>query len=74
MYHDQCQIANKLLEFERGIAIHDGSPVPTVTTGHGTAYDIVGPGKANPIPLNGPYQSRETSPGTAQCIRPAVSG
>ena len=51
MYHDQCQIANKLLEFERGIAIHGGSPVPTVTTGHGTAYDIVGQGKANPIPL-----------------------
>ncbi len=51
MYHDQCQIANKLLEFERGIAIHGGSPVPTVTTGHGTAFDIVGQGKANHTPL-----------------------
>ena len=51
MYHDQCQIANKLLEFERGIAIHGGSPVPTVTTGHGTAYDIVGKGLANPKAL-----------------------
>lgn len=51
MYHDQCQIANKLLEFERGIAIHGGSPVPTVTTAHGTAFDIVGEGSANPEPL-----------------------
>ncbi len=51
MYHDQCQIANKLLEFDRGVVIHGGSPVPTVTTAHGTAYDIVGHGKANPQPL-----------------------
>lgn len=51
MYHDQCQIANKLLEFDRGIAIHGGSPAPTVTTAHGTAYDIVGKGLANPTPL-----------------------
>lgn len=51
MYHDQCQIANKLLEFDRGVVIHGGSPVPTVTTAHGTAYDIVGQGKANPQPL-----------------------
>ena len=51
MYHDQCQIANKLLEFERGIAIHGGSPVPTVTTAHGTAYDIVGKGLGNPNPM-----------------------
>lgn len=52
MYHDQCQIANKLLEFDRGVVIHGGSPVPTVTTAHGTAYDIVGQGKANPQPLS----------------------
>lgn len=51
MYHDQCQIANKLLEFDRGVVIHGGSPVPTVTTAHGTAYDIVGQNKANPQPL-----------------------
>lgn len=48
MYHDQCQIANKLLQFETGIAVHGGSPVPTVTVGHGTAYDIVGAGIAKP--------------------------
>ncbi len=52
MYHDQCQIANKLLEFDRGFVIHGGSPVPTLTTAHGTAFDIVGTGKANPVPLS----------------------
>lgn len=51
MYHDQCQVANKLLVYETGIAVHGGSPVPTVTVGHGTAYDIVGTGKANPRAL-----------------------
>lgn len=48
MYHDQCQVANKLMLYETGIAVHGGSPVPTVTVGHGTAFDIVGTGKANP--------------------------
>lgn len=47
MYHDQCQVANKLLQFETGIAVHGGSPVPTVTVGHGTAFDIVGKGMAD---------------------------
>ncbi len=51
MYHDQCQIANKLLDFDRGISIHGGTPVPTVTTAHGTAFDIVGTGRANPEAL-----------------------
>jgi len=51
MYHDQCQIANKLLEFDRGISIHGGTPVPTATTAHGTAFDIVGTGRGNTQPL-----------------------
>lgn len=51
MYHDQCQIANKLLDFDRGISIHGGTPVPTVTTAHGTAFDIVGTDRANPEAL-----------------------
>ena len=50
-YHDQCQIANKLLEFDRGVVVHGGSPVPTVTTTHGSALDIAGKGKADPQPL-----------------------
>jgi 4-hydroxythreonine-4-phosphate dehydrogenase len=42
MYHDQGQIAMKLMGFGRGVTVMGGLPVPIVTAGHGTAYDIVG--------------------------------
>jgi 4-hydroxythreonine-4-phosphate dehydrogenase len=46
MYHDQGQIAMKLLGFERGITIHAGLPIPITTPAHGTAFDIAGQGIA----------------------------
>ncbi len=48
MYHDQGQIALKLLGFTSGVTILGGMPVPICTPAHGTAYDIVGQGKADP--------------------------
>ena len=48
MYHDQGQIAMKLLGFEQGVTVHGGLPMPITTPAHGTAYDIVGKGIANP--------------------------
>jgi 4-hydroxythreonine-4-phosphate dehydrogenase len=48
MYHDQGQIATKLLGFERGVTLQAGLPVPVVTPAHGTAFDIAGKGIANP--------------------------
>lgn len=48
MYHDQGQIAMKLLGFEQGVTVHGGLPIPITTPAHGTAYDIVGKGVANP--------------------------
>jgi 4-hydroxythreonine-4-phosphate dehydrogenase len=48
MYHDQGQIALKLLGFERGVTILGGMPVPICTPAHGTAYDIQGKGIADP--------------------------
>ena len=48
MYHDQGQIALKLLGFERGVTILGGLPVPIATPAHGTAYDIAGRGIADP--------------------------
>ena len=48
MYHDQGQIAMKLLGFEQGVTVHGGLPIPITTPAHGTAYDIVGKGIANP--------------------------
>ena len=47
MYHDQGQIAMKLMGFERGVTVHGGLPMPIATPAHGTAYDIVGKGVAN---------------------------
>jgi 4-hydroxythreonine-4-phosphate dehydrogenase len=47
MYHDQGQIALKLLGFSRGVTVQGGLPVPITTPAHGTAYDIAGQGKAN---------------------------
>ncbi len=47
MYHDQGQIAMKLLGFDRGVTLIAGYPFPIVTPAHGTAYDIAGQGKAD---------------------------
>ena len=46
MYHDQGQIAIKLLGFSRGVTVQGGLPIPITTPAHGTAYDIAGQGKA----------------------------
>ncbi len=47
MYHDQGQIAMKLMGFDRGVTLLGGFPFPICTPAHGTAYDIVGQGIAN---------------------------
>lgn len=47
MYHDQGQIAIKLMGFDRGVTVLGGLPVPICTPAHGTAYDIAGQGIAN---------------------------
>jgi len=47
MYHDQGQIAMKLLGFDRGVTVQGGLPMPITTPAHGTAYDIAGRGMAN---------------------------
>lgn len=47
MYHDQGQIAIKLMGFEKGVTVQGGLPVPITTPAHGTAYDIAGQNKAN---------------------------
>lgn len=47
MYHDQGQIAMKLLGFERGVTIGAGLPFPVTTPAHGTAHDIAARGGAS---------------------------
>lgn len=40
MYHDQGQIALKLMGFDRGVTVQGGIPFPVTTPAHGTAFDI----------------------------------
>jgi len=46
MYHDQGQIAIKLMGFQFGVTVAAGQPYPVTTPAHGTAFDIVGKGIA----------------------------
>jgi len=47
MFHDQGQIATKLLGFDRGVTVGGGLPVVITTPAHGTAHDIAGKGIAD---------------------------
>lgn len=47
MYHDQGQIAIKLMGFSRGVSVQGGLPIPITTPAHGTAFDIATQGFAN---------------------------
>lgn len=55
MYHDQGQIAVKLMGFDQGVTVQGGLPVPIATPAHGTAYDIVGQNKAHLGPSQRAY-------------------
>lgn len=48
MFHDQGQIAMKLMGFQFGVTVAGGLPYAITTPAHGTAFDIVGQGIANP--------------------------
>ncbi|TMV77801.1 4-hydroxythreonine-4-phosphate dehydrogenase PdxA, partial [Thioclava sp. BHET1] len=51
LYHDQGQIAIKLLGFWQGVTVQGGLPVPVTTPAHGTAFDIRGAGRAHVGPM-----------------------
>src|SRR4051812_2730 len=46
MYHDQGQIATKLLGFHKGVTVTAGLRTVYTTPAHGTAFDITGQGEA----------------------------
>lgn len=62
MYHDQGQIAMKLLGFEQGVTLHGGLPVPVATSASGSAFDIAGKGVANVEGLQKPSSSASEWP------------
>lgn len=51
MFHDQGQIALKLMTSGRAVSLQGGLPVPVTTPAHGTAYDIAGTGRADPAAM-----------------------
>jgi len=50
-YHDQGHIASKIVDFWGGVNITLGLPIIRTSVDHGTAFDVVGTGKANPASL-----------------------
>jgi 4-hydroxythreonine-4-phosphate dehydrogenase len=50
-YHDQGHIASKIVDFWGGVNISVGLPIIRTSVDHGTAFDVVGTGKANPASL-----------------------
>ena len=73
MYHDQGQIATKLLGFDRGVTLLGGLPVPITTPAHGTAFDIVGKGVASAGPIQEAFAvaARLVTAGLGACYRSA---
>ncbi|MGY0398541.1 MAG: 4-hydroxythreonine-4-phosphate dehydrogenase PdxA [Ostreibacterium sp.] len=55
MYHDQGQIALKLMGFARGVTVQGGLPIAITTPAHGTAFDIAGKGQANVGPMRNAF-------------------
>ena len=48
MYHDQANMAAKLLGFGEVVTVLAGLPIIRTSVGHGTAFDIAGKGIAGP--------------------------
>jgi 4-hydroxythreonine-4-phosphate dehydrogenase len=67
MYHDQGQIAMKLKGFNRGVTVTAGLRTVFTTPAHGTAFDIVGRGSADPGALEQALRL------AAQLASPAIS-
>ena len=72
MYHDQGQIAMKLMGFERGVTLHGGLPVPVTTPASGSAFDIAGRGIARIDGLRAAFELnvRMAASAAAGCAHP----
>ena len=66
MFHDQGQIALKMIGLGQGITLLAGFRVPIATPGHGTAYDIAGQGIAKVDGLTAAVALVETMIGDPQ--------
>ena len=68
MYHDQGQIAMKIMGFDQGVTLHGGLPVPVATSASGSAFDIAGQDIAN---IEGLQQAFNLCARMAAASRPA---
>lgn len=71
LYHDQGQIAIKLLGFWQGVTVQGGLPVPITTPAHGTAFDIRGQGKAHVGPTRAAWNIACTMGRRARSFTPS---
>jgi 4-hydroxythreonine-4-phosphate dehydrogenase len=69
MYHDQGQIATKLLGFNKGVTVTAGLRTVFTTPAHGTAFDILGQGKADPGALESALRLAATLAGARTTSR-----
>jgi len=74
MYHDQGHIAIKTWGFSGNIALVVGPPYVHVTVAHGTAYDIVGRGVADPSMLRNAILTAASLAGGRGFASPACAG
>jgi 4-hydroxythreonine-4-phosphate dehydrogenase len=74
MYHDQGQIAMKLMGFEQGVTLHGGLPVPVATSASGSAFDIAGQGIAKIEGLQQAFDLCLRMAGGAPAPTPARAG
>jgi 4-hydroxythreonine-4-phosphate dehydrogenase len=51
MYHDQGHVAIKTIGFDRAVNVTLGLPIVRTSVAHGTAFDIVGQGRAQTTSL-----------------------
>jgi 4-hydroxythreonine-4-phosphate dehydrogenase len=49
LYHDQGHIATKMVDFHRTVSLTLGMPILRTSVDHGTAFDIAGSGRVDPV-------------------------
>jgi 4-hydroxythreonine-4-phosphate dehydrogenase len=74
MYHDQGQIATKLLGFHKGVTVTAGLRTIYTTPAHGTAFDIVGQGRAETGALEQAVRIAAKMAAARKAVVPAQAG
>src|SRR5918993_1948355 len=65
-YHDQGHIPIKLMGFDTGVNVTVGLPFFRTSVDHGTAFDIAGTGKADPVSLRAALDLARTLAGAEE--------